>query len=341
MMKWGSDMLKRTVGTIPERFFVPSDEFEPAYMKLYRSGELARRAEWALERLYDCHVCPRNCGVDRMADRTAACKTGRYAQVGSYFPHFGEEDCLRGWRGSGTIFFSLCNLRCVFCQNYDVSQAGRGMETPPERLAEMMLELQARGCHNINFVTPEHVVPQVLEALPMAVEGGLRLPIVYNTSAYDSMDSLDLLDGIVDIYMPDFKFWDDRLSLRYLKAKDYPQAARRAVEEMHRQVGELSFDERGLAKRGLLVRHLVMPGEIAGVKEIMRFLAEGISRDTYVNVMGQYYPSGKVSGEKYEEINRNVTQKEVERALHAAREAGLHRIDRRVPRRPEIEWQVA
>ncbi len=334
-------MQQHTAGTIPERFFTPSKGFEPAYLRLHRSGELAQRAERALERLHDCHVCPRNCGVDRMADKTAACKTGRHALVGSYFPHFGEEDCLRGWRGSGTIFFSLCNLRCVFCQNYDISQAGQGMETPPERLAEMMLELQAQGCHNINFVTPEHVVPQVLEALPLAVQGGMRLPIVYNTSAYDSMDSLELLDGIVDIYMPDFKFWDDRLSLRYLKAKDYPEAARRAVQEMHRQVGDLTFDERGLAKRGLLVRHLVMPGEIAGVREIMRFLAEEISVDTYVNVMGQYYPAGKVSGEKYEEINRNVTQMEVDRALRAARQAGLRRIDQRVPRRPEIEWQVA
>lgn len=319
-------------------FYISSHEFEPAYMSLYRSGELQRRVEQALERLHHCLVCPRNCGVDRMADRTAACKTGRYALVGSHFPHFGEEDCLRGWNGSGTIFFSLCNLRCVFCQNFDISQAGAGVETRPERLAEMMLELQAQGCHNINFVTPEHIVPQLVEALPLAVERGLRLPIVYNTSAYDSLDSLQLMSGIVDIYMPDFKFWDDRLSLRFLKAKDYPEAARRAVREMYRQVGDLKFDERGMAKRGLLVRHLVMPGDIAGSQSIMHFLAEEISADTYVNVMDQYYPAGKVSEEKYAEINRRVNQAEYQRVVNLAKEAGLWRLDERIPRGPWLRW---
>lgn len=215
------------------------------------------------------------------------------------------------------------------CQNFDVSQAGEGEETRPERLAEMMLELQARGCHNINFVTPEHVVPQVLEALPIAVERGLRLPIVYNTSAYDSLDSLQLLDGIVDIYMPDFKCWDSALSLRYLRAKDYAEAARRVIKEMHRQVGNLTFDEHGLAKRGLLVRHLVMPGQIAGTTEIMRFLAEEVSPDTYVNVMDQYYPAGKVNAEKFPEINRHTTKDEYSQAVQIAREAGLRRLDER------------
>ena len=311
------------------QFFISQIDFEPAYMALHRSGELRRRAAAGLERLTHCLACPRDCGVDRMADKTAACKTGRYARVSSYFPHLGEEDCLRGWKGSGTIFFSMCNLRCVFCQNYDISQAGVGEETRPERLAEMMLELQAMGCHNINFVTPEHIVPQILEALPMAVEGGLRLPLVYNTSAYDSVDSLRLLGGIVDIYMPDFKFWDERLSLRYLLAKDYSVAASRAISEMHRQVGALKFDERGLAKRGVLVRHLVMPEAIAGTSEIMKFLAEEISKDTYVNVMEQYYPAGRVNSEKFEEINRRVSDNEFEEALDQAREAGLWRFDER------------
>ncbi|MFQ5922034.1 MAG: radical SAM protein [Anaerolineales bacterium] len=310
-------------------FTIPQADFEPAYMALHSSGELRRRATAGLERLSHCLVCPRDCGVDRMADRSAACKTGRYARVSSYFPHLGEEDCLRGWNGSGTIFFSMCNLRCVFCQNYDISQAGEGEETGPERLAEMMLELQAMGCHNINFVTPEHVVPQILEALPLAVEGGLRMPLVYNTSAYDSMDSLGLLDGIVDIYMPDFKFWDERLSLRYLLAKDYASAAGRAIREMHRQVGALKFDERGLAKRGVLVRHLVMPGEIVGTNEIMRFLAKEVSSDTYVNVMQQYYPAGRVNSEKFGEINRRVTNNEFRAALEQAKEAGLWRFDER------------
>ncbi|GMR11682.1 MAG: radical SAM protein [Anaerolineae bacterium] len=311
------------------RFLIPQADFEPAYMALHRSGELRRRATAGLEKLSHCLVCPRDCGVDRMADKTAACKTGRYARVSSYFPHFGEEDCLRGGNGSGTIFFSMCNLRCVFCQNYDISQAGEGEETGPEQLAEMMLELQAMGCHNINFVTPEHVVPEILEALPLAVEGGLQLPLVYNTSAYDSMDSLGLLDGIVDIYMPDFKLWDERLSLRYLLAKDYASAAGRAIREMHRQVGPLKLDENGVAKRGVLVRHLVMPGKIAGTEHIMRFLAEEVSPDTYVNVMEQYRPAGRVGSEKFEEINRRVTGNEFQLALDQAQAAGLWRFDER------------
>ncbi|MBI3679582.1 MAG: radical SAM protein [Acidobacteria bacterium] len=316
----------------PSREFVLSRrDFEPAYLKLHRSGALLRRAGEALERLSRCLVCPRNCGVDRMANKTAACHTGRYAQVSSYFPHFGEEDCLRGSNGSGTIFFSMCNLRCVFCQNYDISQAQRGPEVKPERLAAMMLELQREGCHNINFVTPEHVVPQILEALPLAAEGGLRLPIVYNTSAYDSLDSLHLMDGVVDIYMPDFKFWDPALSLRYVKAKDYPEAAGRAIKEMHRQVGALHFDKDGLAMRGVLVRHLIMPGEIAGTESILRFLAEELSPDTYVNLMDQYRPAGRVSVSQFGEINRRITRAEYQSACEAARRAGLWRLDERVP----------
>jgi putative pyruvate formate lyase activating enzyme len=200
-------------------------DFEPAYLKLWRSGELQARVERALAKLEDCILCPRLCHVNRL-QKTAVCKTGRYSVVSSYFPHFGEEDCLRGRRGSGTIFFGLCNLRCVFCQNYEVSFLGEGNVTRPEQLAQMMLSLQARGCHNINFVTPEHVVPQILEGLLLAVEGGLRLPLVYNTSAYDSLDSLELMDGLIDIYMPDFKFWEPEQALRYVKARDYPEAAR-------------------------------------------------------------------------------------------------------------------
>ncbi len=306
-----------------------SRDFEAAYVALYRSGELQARAETAVDGLKDCHVCPRDCGVDRLANKQATCKTGRYAIVSSYFPHMGEEDPLRGWRGSGTIFFSMCNLRCVFCQNFDISQVKSGAETSPEQLAQMMLELQQMGCHNINFVTPEHVVPQVLEALVPAVERGLRLPIVYNTSAYDSLESLRLLDGVVDIYMPDFKIWDERLSLRYLKAKDYPVAARAALKEMHRQVGVLKMDERGLAKRGVLVRHLVMPADVAGTASVMRFLAEELAPDTYVNIMAQYHPAGKVIGNKYPEIGRRPTSRELDQAYAAARAAGLWRFDER------------
>ena len=311
-------------------YLLPSTDFEPAYLKLYRTGELLQRTKQALEELDQCYICPRNCGVDRLADKTATCKTGRYAQVSSYFPHFGEEDCLRGWRGSGTIFFSMCNLRCVFCQNFDISQAYRSSETPPERLAKMMLELQDIGCHNINFVTPEHVVPQVLEALVLAVADGLKLPIVYNTSAYDSMTSLHLLDGVVDIYMPDFKLWDSQQSLRYLKAKDYAEEACGVVQEMHRQVGTLKFGEDGLARRGVLVRHLVMPGMIDQTDDIFRFLAEELASDTYVNVMSQYRPGGKVTAEKYGQINRAVTMSEYLEAIRIAHDFGL-RLDQRSP----------
>lgn len=309
-----------------------AERFEPVYVRAYRSGELGRRVERALEMLQACAACPRNCRVDRLAGKFAVCRTGRYAIVSSHFDHHGEEDCLRGWGGSGTIFFSGCNLRCVFCQNFDISWQLRGAPAPPARLAGMMLELQAQGCHNINFVTPEHVVPEIVEALPLAIEGGLRLPLVYNTSAYDSMESLELLDGLVDIYMPDFKYWDAERARKYSKAPDYPQVARRTIKEMYQQVGDLVLDARGLALRGLLVRHLVMPEDVAGTREIVRWIAEELSPTTFVNIMPQYYPAGKVSGSEYPEINRRITSAEYERALGEARRAGLTRLDpRRLP----------
>jgi len=268
-----------------------------------------------------------------LADEKAVCKVGRRAKVSSYFPHFGEEDCLRGWNGSGTIFFSWCNLKCVFCQNWETSNEGAGEEVGPRELAQMMLELQARGCHNINFVTPEHVVPQILEALPYAFESGLRLTLVYNTSAYDSLHSLQLLNGIVDIYMPDFKYWDTEASAQFLKAKDYPERARAAIREMHRQVGDLAIDENRLARRGLLVRHLVMPSALADTARILEWLAQEISPRTYVNVMDQYSPDGMVlrQPQKYSVLNRRVTAAEHRQALRLAESAGLERIDRREP----------
>ena len=301
----------------------------PNYVRLYESGELERRVEEALASLERCRVCPWDCEINRLQHQTKVCRTGRYARVASYFPHFGEEDCLRGWRGSGTIFFAWCNLRCVFCQNYDISQQEAGLEVQPEQLAAMMLELQAVGCHNINWVTPEHVVPQILEALPYAIRGGLRLPIVYNTSAFDSLDSLRHMEGIVDIYMPDFKYWHPEQAKRYLKSPKYPEAARAALKEMHRQVGDLTFDKRGLARRGLLVRHLVMPEALAETRHIMGFLATEISPHTYVNIMDQYYPTGKVSEEKYPELCRRTAPQEVQAAFDLAREAGLSRFDER------------
>lgn len=301
--------------------------FEPAYLRTYESGQLAEKVEQALAILESCTVCPRDCHVDRLRDHYAVCRTGRYAVVGSYFPHFGEEDCLRGWRGSGTIFFSNCNLKCIFCQNHDISQGGRDAGVPPERLAAMMLELQERGCHNINFVTPEHVVPQILEALILAVQQGLRLPIVYNTSAYDSLDSLELMDGVVDIYMPDFKYWHPEKAARYLKAEDYPETARKIIKAMYRQVGDLVVDEHGLAKRGLILRHLVMPGDEEGLRAILAWIAEELSPDTYVNVMGQYHPDYKA--DRYPEINRRPSFREMRRAGRIAREVGLRRLDDR------------
>jgi putative pyruvate formate lyase activating enzyme len=267
--------------------------------------------------------------VDRLADERGLCRIGRHAMVASHFPHFGEENCLRGWRGSGTIFFSGCNLRCVFCQNFDVSWQVQGEEADAARLAGMMLELQRIGCHNINWVTPEHVVPQILEALPLAVEGGLRLPIVYNTSAYDSPDSLELMDGVVSVYMPDLKLASSERARRYLGKREYADVAMRNVKEMQRQVGDLVLDERGLARKGLIVRHLVMPGLLEETEEVLRFVAEELGPGTYVNLMGQYYPAGKVSDERYEEINRHPGRDELERAFEIADGLGLRRLDAR------------
>ncbi len=254
--------------------------------------------------------------------------------VGSFFPHFGEEDCLRGWNGSGTIFFTHCNLRCVFCQNFDISQAVRPAPASghrPEVIAAMMLWLQEQGCHNINFVTPEHVVPQIVEALLIAAEGGLHLPVVYNTSAYDARASLALMDGLVDIYMPDFKYWTGEASGRYLMAADYPDAARAAIREMHRQVGPLQLDADGLAVHGLLIRHLVMPGALEETRRILEWIAAELGPDTYVNLMDQYRPAGKVSAERFPELNRELERSEFQAAQQIARDLGLTRLDLRRP----------
>jgi putative pyruvate formate lyase activating enzyme len=331
--------MKRVTAHVPTSSVDPRfllEPFVPAYLELNHSGELAGRVAAGLHELEDCCACPRNCHVNRMANETRVCHTGRYARVASAFPHFGEEDCLRGWNGSGTIFFSLCNLRCVFCQNWDISQKSVGAECPPEKIAELMLALQDRGCHNINFVTPEHVAPQVIEAIAAAIPRGLRLPIVYNTSAYDSVASLKLLDGIVDIYMPDFKFWERETARRLAKAKDYPDRAREAILEMHRQVGVLKFGPDGLARRGVLVRHLVMPGQSDEAEAIFRWLSEAVSPDTYVNIMGQYRPEyevGQIARDglavQYPEINRHPELMEMTHAIESARKAGLWRLDQR------------
>ena len=310
-----------------QKYFLERDRFQPAYAKLWKSGELKRRAESALAVLSDCSLCPRACHADRLGKDLGTCQIGRTVRVSSYGPHFGEEDCLRGRYGSGTVFFARCNLLCVFCQNYEVSWRGEGSLETAEELAAIFLELQRRSCHNINLVTPSHVVPQVLEALVVAAEQGLRLPIVYNTSAYDSLEALQLLDGVVDIYMPDFKYWSSDAARRYSNAEDYPEVARRAIREMHRQVGPLMFDEQGLALRGVLLRHLVMPDSLAGTPHIMRWIAEELDRDTYVNLMSQYHPAGQVSGMLCAEINRTVARREIDQAYSAAVACGLHRIE--------------
>jgi putative pyruvate formate lyase activating enzyme len=311
-----------------------ADDLRPSYLEPNVRASMPQRVERARAELACCTACPRNCRIDRLAGETKFCHTGRYARVSSAFPHFGEEDCLRGVAGSGTIFFSLCNLRCVFCQNWDISQpvpeASGGREMTPVEIADLMLALQERGCHNINFVTPEHVVPQVVEAIAVAVERGLNIPIVYNTSAYDALGSLALMDGLVDVYMPDFKFWSVESAKRLAKAKDYPDRAREAIGEMHRQVGDLVCDRWGIARRGLLVRHLVMPGRTGEAAAIFRWFAEEISRDTFVNIMPQYRPEFEVTlNERYADINRRATHRELVAAYDAARAAGLWRFDER------------
>ena len=312
------------------------DPFEPGYVRL-GSDEVARRAEAAVRGLRKCQGCPRRCGVDRETGATGFCQTGRYARVASAAPHLGEEDCLRGWCGSGTIFFASCNLRCAFCQNWDISQEPSGQECPAQTIARVMLSLQDHGCHNINLVTPSHVVPQVLEAIAAAIPRGLHLPLVYNTSAYDELESLRLLDGIVDIYMPDFKFWNSETAQRLAKAPDYPQRARDALREMQRQVGPLKFSPQGLARRGVLVRHLVMPGQLDETRAIFRWMATEISPDTYVNIMAQYRPEHHVGSlgddghVKYADINRRPRREEILSAYEAAHEAGLWRLDEKTP----------
>jgi putative pyruvate formate lyase activating enzyme len=248
--------------------------------------------------------------------------------VSSAFAHHGEEACLRGWAGSGTIFFSGCNLGCVFCQNFELSELTAGQEVEAGQLTGMMLRLQAAGCHNINFVTPTHVVPQILEALPGAIEGGLRVPLVYNTGGYDSLETIRLMEGIVDIYMPDFKLWDPQRCAKYLRARDYAEVARSAIKAMHEQVGVLRMDEDGVALRGVLVRHPVMPGMLEDTRAILHWLVTELSPDTYVNLMDQYRPAHKADTEpQFAEINRGVSRTEFSRAVELAKAAGLWRLD--------------
>ena len=304
--------------------------FEPAYLGLLEGGGLAGRVEVAFRHLENCDLCARYCRVNRRQTlEGAVCRTGERAVVASFGAHHGEENCLRGTRGSGTIFFSWCNLRCVFCQNWDISQKGAGREVTARELADIMLELQTEGCHNINLVSPSHVVAQVIAAVGDAARRGLRLPLVYNTGGYDSPEALALLEGIVDIYMPDMKYGSSETARKYSKVRSYVEVNRAAVKEMHRQVGDLVLDKRGVAKRGLLVRHLVLPGNLAGTDEVLGFLARVVSRNTYLNLMDQYHPCYRA--EEYAEIARSATAAEYGAATRSAGHHGLARLDRPGP----------
>jgi putative pyruvate formate lyase activating enzyme len=300
---------------------------DPSYLELHRKGELPGRVEKAFALIAPCRLCPRKCGGNRLEGERGYCETGKMARVASYNAHFGEEAPLVGRYGSGTIFISSCNLLCNFCQNYEISHQKEGVDVTPQEMAAMMIRLAEGGCHNINFVTPTHVVPQLLESLLHAIPQGLRVPLVYNSGGYDSVETLELLEGVFDIYMPDFKFWDEKLAERYCHAHDYRTIAMAAIREMHRQVGDLVLDDRGVAVRGVLVRHLVMPNQVAGTREIMDFLAREISPDTYVNVMDQYRACGKAHQDKL--INRRLTSQEFRDAMDSARKAGLKRLDPR------------
>lgn len=299
---------------------------EPAYINTVASGLMKEKIGEAFEILEACALCPRLCGINRLSGETGVCKAGKNASVASFNPHFGEESPLVGTGGSGTIFLSRCNLLCIFCQNYDISHEGYGEEVSAEQLAGIMLLLQRSGCHNINFVTPSHLVPQILAAVEIAAKKGLHVPLVYNTSAYDRPEVLKLLEGVFDIYMPDFKFWDPKIAKDSCDAEDYPQVAREALIEMHRQVGDLIIDESGLARRGLLVRHLVLPQGLAGTREIMRFIARELSPNTYINIMPQYRPCGRAS--EIKALAAFPSRTEYETALQIAKEEGITRLDR-------------
>jgi len=300
--------------------------YQPSYCNILKTSELKKRVGEAYKRLTNCDICALKCGVDRIAGVLGTCKTGARAKISSYGPHFGEEDPLRGSKGSGTVFFTRCNLSCQYCQNHDISQQDSGKEIDPEDLAGVMLELQARGCHNINFVSPSHVVPQILAGVLIAAQAGLCIPLVYNTGGYDNIKTLQLLDGVIDIYMPDMKYADADIAKKYSKIPDYPHINQQAVIEMHRQVGNLVIDKEGVATRGLLVRHLVLPSNLSGTDKIVRFLAQ-LSRNTYLNLMDQYHPAYK--SHHYPEINRRITKQEYQEAVQLAKDAGLFNLDRR------------
>ena len=297
--------------------------FVPSYLTLFEKGELRQRVRLLKEFLQECHLCPRQCRVNRLNGEVGYCQAGSGLMVSSAFPHFGEERPLVGYHGSGTIFLTHCNLRCIFCQNYDISHLGRGELITPAGMAQAMVRLQKMGCHNINFVTPTHYAPQIVESLLEAIPMGLQLPIVYNCSGYESIEVIQLLNGVIDIYMPDAKYMEEDYSKRFSNAPDYPDVLRKVLKEMHRQVGDLTIDSKGIAERGLLIRHLVMPGGVASSEAALKFIAQEISVHSYVNIMDQYRP--EYQSHDYPEISRRITRKEYVEAIQLAKRFRLYR----------------
>jgi len=310
-----------------ERSGNTGSDFEPAYLKLHKTGQLKKRAEKLWSIMESCQLCPRRCRVNRLKGMSGFCHApGTTLVVSSFHPHFGEERPLVGRGGSGTIFLTHCNLRCVFCQNWEISQLGVGSKRDIDDLAKMMLHLQEIGCHNINLVTPTHYSAFILKALDIAAGRGLRLPIVYNTSGWERLEILEILDGIVDIYLPDFKYWDSEMSAKYSSgAKNYPEVTKAAILEMNRQVGVAKPTKDGIMQRGLMIRHLVMPNNVGGSERIMEWIAENLPIDTYVNIMAQYTPQHKAYD--YPEISRRITSEEYNRVVKRAKEVGLTNLD--------------
>lgn len=335
-LKKGCELLK--AGTVPAvlsafgraavaRSRAGSAHFEPAYLELHRTGELKKRAEELWQIMGSCKLCPRQCGVNRLEGSKGFCQSpGARLVVSAFHPHFGEERPLVGRGGSGTIFITHCSLRCVFCQNWEISHLGRGSRTSIKKLAGMMLRLQQVGCHNINIVTPTHYSPHILKALDIAAESGLRLPVVYNTGGWERLEILKFLDGVVDIYLPDFKYWDAKMAQKYSSgASSYPEMAKKAILEMHRQVGVAKTPKDGIMRRGLMIRHLVMPSDVAGSEEVMEWIARNLPKDTYINIMSQYTPRYKAFN--FKEISRRITRAEYRRVVEKAEELGLTNLD--------------
>jgi putative pyruvate formate lyase activating enzyme len=294
----------------------------PVYLESCNNGILDRLIEETFGMLESCRICPRRCGVNRLKDEKGFCKTALLPKICNYMPHHGEEPPISGTHASGTIFFSYCNMACVYCQNYEFSQLGEGREVEFEELADFMLQLQNLGCHNINLVTPTHVMPQILKALRLAIPAGLKIPIVYNTSGYELPEMIKLLEGIVDIYLPDMRYADSDIAMKYSSAPDYPQYNQESVKQMHRQVGNAEIDERGIIKKGIIIRHLVLPGNSSGTDKIMKFIAQELSVDTYISLMSQYLPCYNAG--RFKEISRRITYKEYKDAQKIMHRYGLY-----------------